>query len=159
MCIFTANKLQHMQYSFKGSLGRISSQVSRDLGRYLEEKFREAGCPVNNHEWAVLSYLTEHPRSCQKDIAHFLGTDKVMVKRIIDDMEHDGYLVREEDAHDKRFNQITLTAQGAQLFNELKSYAAEVLTDVYRDIPEVSIYQCLDTLRQISDNLYEILRR
>jgi len=148
-----------MQYSFKGSLGRISSQVSRDLGRYLEKKFREAGYPISNYEWAVLSYLNEHPRSCQKDIAHFLGTDKVMVKRIIDDMEQDGYLVREEDAHDKRFNQITLTDQGTHLFNDLKSYAAEVLTDAYQDIPEVSIYQCLDTLRQISDNLYDILRR
>jgi len=147
-----------MQYSFKGSLGRISSQVSRDLGRHLERKFQEAGYPVSNYEWAVLSYLTEHPRSCQKDIAYFLGTDKVMVKRIIDNMEQEGYLVRQEDAHDKRFNQIALTDRGTRLFSKLKAYAAEVLSDAYRDIPEASIYQCLETLRRISGNLDGFLR-
>jgi len=148
-----------MQYSFKGSLGRISSQVSRDLGRHLENKFRKAGYAVNNYQWAVLSYLTEHPHSCQKDIGHFLGADKVMVKRIIDGMEQGGYLVRKEDVHDKRFNQVSITDQGSELFKKLEPYAGEVLSEAYRDIPRVSLHQCLDTLRQISDNLDELLRR
>ena len=148
-----------MQYSFKGSMGRISSQVSRDLGKHLENKFRKAGYSINNYQWSVLSYLTEHPRSCQKDIACFLGTDKVMVKRIIDDMEKEGYVSREEDLHDKRFNQVILTKKGGDLFGKLELYADEVLSEAYQDIPEASVYQCLETLRQISGNLDELLRQ
>ena len=148
-----------MQYSFKGSLGRLSHQVARDLGRYLENKFSQAGYPVNNFQWAVLAYLTEHPYSCQKDIVHFLGTDKVMVKRILDSLEQMGYVVRKEDDHDKRFNQLTITRQGTVLFRKLEPLAVEVLKDAYRDIPEASLYQCLDTMRLIMGNLDDFLHK
>jgi len=149
----TTTKATHMKYSFKGSLGRITHQVSRDLGRHLEDKFQEAGYPVNMYEWTVLSYLTEHHQSCQKDIAHFLGTDKVMVKRIVDGLEKKGFVVRQEDPHDKRFNQVVITQAGGQLFASLEPFAEGVLKDAYLNISDASIHQCLNTLQEIAVNL------
>lgn len=140
-------------YSFKGSLGRITHQVTRDLGRHLEHKFQKAGYPVNMYEWTVLSYLVEHRQSCQKDIAHFLGTDKVMVKRVVDGLEKEGYVVRQEDPHDKRFNQVVITREGSKLFEALEPFAEEVLTDAYQNISDASIHQCLNTLHEIAVNL------
>ena len=142
-----------MKYSFKGSLGRITHQVSRDLGRHLEYKFQEAGYPLNMYEWTVLSYLVEHHQSCQKDIAHFIGTDKVMVKRIVDGLEKNGYVVRTGDPHDKRFNRVVITDTGDQLFKSLEAFAEDVLKDAYQNISDASIYQCLNTLQEIAFNL------
>lgn len=153
MCIFTTPKATHMKYSYKGSLGRITHQVSRDLGRYLEYKLEDAGYAVNMYEWTVLSYLMEHRQSCQKDIAHFIGADKVMVKRIVDGLEKKGYVVREEDPNDKRFNQVVITREGNDLFKKLEPYAEEVLREAYRNISDASIHQCLNTLQEIAVNL------
>lgn len=148
-----------MQYSFKGSLGRISHQISRDLGKYLEEKFQESGYSITSHQWTVLSYLKEHQRSCQKDIARFLGTDKVMVKRIVDELEKGSFVTREDDPHDKRFNQVVLTSLGDALFETLAPKADGVLKEVYDGIPDVSINQCLETLQFISGNLNGRLKK
>jgi DNA-binding MarR family transcriptional regulator len=148
-----------MQYSFKGLLGRISHQVSRDLGKYLEEKFQEAGYSINSHQWTVLSYLKEHQRSCQKDIARFMGTDKVMVKRIVDELEQSSFVLREEDPDDKRFNQVVMTSLGEALFDSLAPKAEDVLREAYEGIPDASINQCLETLQLISGNLEDKLKK
>ena len=142
-----------MNYSFKGSLARITHQISRDLGRYLEYKFQVSGYPVNMYEWSVLSYLLEHQKSCQKDIAHFIGTDKVMVKRIVDGLENTGLVIREEDPNDKRFNQGVITKEGEEMFRKLEPFAEQVLEDAYKNISDASIYQCLNTLHEIANNL------
>ncbi|GEM_PF-923188 len=144
-----------MKYSFEGSLGRISHQVSRDLGRHLERKFRQAGYSINNYEWAVLSYLFTHQKSCQKSIAAFLGTDKVMAKRIIDGLEKSGYVSRQEDTTDKRYKQVQMTPRGNALFKELEPFAGEVLETAFRGIPQSSISQTFDTLHRVLENLEE----
>ena len=142
-----------MEYSFKDSLGRITQQVSKGLGRILEKKFDEAGYSVNAAQWSVISYLNYNNYSSQKNISRFLGVNKVMTKRIIDRLEREDYVKRLPSKDDKRYNRIELTNKGKKLYNELKPFAEETLENVYSVLDNSDIKNCLYTLNKISDTL------
>jgi DNA-binding MarR family transcriptional regulator len=145
-----------MKYTFQKSLGRLTQQVSKGLGRILEKKFQAAGYSVTASQWSVISYLSQKNMATQKEIGNFLGVNKVMIKRIIDKLEGRGLVKRIPSSTDKRYNQIDITNKGLQLYNELVPFAEETLKEAYKGIDANSIENCLHTLGQISQKIDHI---
>jgi MarR family 2-MHQ and catechol resistance regulon transcriptional repressor len=97
--------------------------------------------------------LNDKDRSSQKEIGKFLGENKVMIKRIIDNLEKGKYLKRKQSKYDRRFNKIELTKKGKNLYSELKPFAEETLKEAYSGLEDKEIANCLDTLNKIANKL------
>ncbi len=147
-----------MKYSFQQSLGRLTQQVSKGLGQVLDMKFKNAGYTINSYQWTVISYLNYNNFSSQKNISQFLGVNKVMTKRIIDQLEENKYVKREPSQSDKRYNRIELTKKGQKLYHELTPFAEETLQEAYKNLDTQEIKNCLTTLNKITKTL-ESLRK
>lgn len=142
-----------MMYSFEKSLGKITHQVSKGLGRKLVHKFAQQNYHLNSSQWTVISYLSSHKEGIQKEISEFIGVNKVMMKRILDSLEKEGYVKRIPVKSDKRQNKIRLTRKGEKLYETLTPFAEETLQEAYSGLSEQEINQCLNTLKKIQETL------
>jgi DNA-binding MarR family transcriptional regulator len=142
-----------MKYSFDKSLGRITHQVSKRLGEKLSQKFRENQLNMDPFQWTVLSYLNYNEESIQKDIADFLGVNKVRTMRILDSLEKEGMIKRNIARGDKRQNNVKLTEKGKSYYDKLSPLAEETLKEAYSNLSQKEIQQCINTLLKIQDNL------
>jgi len=145
-----------MHYTFQKSLGRITQQVSKGLGRVLEKKFKDAGYSINSAQWTAISFLTQKGELSQSDISKFMGVNKVMVKRILDQLEESGIAKRAKARNDKRFNKIILTRKGHSLYKELTPYAEKTLEEAYSGFDPNEIEHCIHTLSKIADRLEKL---
>jgi DNA-binding MarR family transcriptional regulator len=142
-----------MNYDFDRSLGKITQQVSKALGKKLEAKFAQHMILINAAQWSIISMLYKKVRVIQKDIGIYLGMDKVMIKRVIDQLEKKEIVTRESSKHDKRFNHIQLTQSGRELYLKLMPYALETLNEACIGIDETEMDRCIDILHQVYANI------
>ena len=142
-----------MKYSFDKSLGKITHQISKDLGKKLVKKFAEHNYHISSLEWTVISYLYYNKESNQKEIGEFISENKVMIKRIIDNLAKQGYVKRSISKKDKRKNTIKLTSSGEKLYFTLAPLAEKTLKEAYSGLSKKEINQCLTTLNKIQQTL------
>lgn len=142
-----------MPYSFESSLGRLTQQVSKGLGKLLEYKFLQAGYAISAAQWTVISYLNSSGKATQKQIGRSMKVNKVMIKRIIDSLESEGYLKRIPANEDRRYNIVELTNKGQSLYSELVPYAEMTLNEVCEQIDNNEIENCLGTLSKIANKI------
>ena len=142
-----------MTYDFDKSIGKLTQQVSKNLGKNLEEKFKEHGSSIKALEWSILSMLYKYGKRNQRDISAFMALDKVKIKRIIDGLEKDKFVKREESQIDKRFNNIQITPKGKKVYKQLEKYVEEVIANASKGISSSDFNKCLEVLEMIKDNL------
>ncbi len=142
-----------MPYSFESSLGRLTQQVSKGLGKLLEYKFLQAGYNISAAQWTVISYLNSSGKATQKQIGRSMKVNKVMIKRIVDSLESEGYLKRIPANEDRRYNIVELTNKGKLLYSELVPYAEMTLNEVCEQIDNTEIQNCLGTLSKIANKI------
>lgn len=143
-------------YEFDKSLGKITGQVSRALGNRLEEKLAKHGIKISAAQWSIISFLQNKTAQTQKDIAVFMELDKVMVKRLIDQLEKSGFVTRRISQTDRRSNYVDLTENGIAIYNKAYGIAEEVLNEACRNITVNEQNQIFSLLEQIYNNLKRV---
>jgi len=142
-----------MNYNFEQSLGKLCRQISREIGNKLEERFLENDIKFRSIDWMALSYIKHHNKLSQNELSVLCGFDKVTINRIIERLEEKELIIKEICPEDKRIRYISLSKKGTTTFDELKTYAEEIIVNVTDDIPEKELKSCLSTLIKISQNL------
>ena len=140
-------------YKFEDSLGRLSREISRDLGLLLENKFRNNGLEIRLSEWLILTYIFNKKISSQKELVEATGRNKVAVKRLIDILEKKNLVYRVTGAEDHRYNKVYLTSQGESTYKKLSQIAAGALSKAKNNIPGAEIESCIRVLHKVSENL------
>lgn len=146
-----------MQYQFSESIGRISQDLSRNIGKLLVNNFKAHGYKITRDEWTVIAYVLYYKKMNQQNIAIHIGRDKVAVTRILDKLQGEGYIKRKTDRKDKRNNIASLTPKGKELYNTLRPVAGETLEMVYNNIPKEDIERSINTLNKMLVNIEEAL--
>lgn len=140
-------------YDFDKSLGKITGLVSRALGYRLEEIFAKHGIKLTAAQWGIISLLHKKTDQPQKDITIFMELDKVMVKRLIDQLENKGLVTRTTSETDRRANYVHLTESGAAIYDKAVGDAEEVLNEAYKNITKDEYNQLFSVLERIYGNL------
>ena len=99
----------------------LASQVSKYGRRRLEAALGEHGLLLG-HE-AVLSALDDFGPLSQQQLADSLDFDKSHLVSRIDDLVGRGLVTRTQDPADRRRNQVTLTAAGQALVDQMRPVA------------------------------------
>lgn len=142
-----------VMYDFDKSLGKITGLVSRALGHRLEEKFGKHGIKLTAEQWTIISMLQKKTDQTQKDITVFMELDKVMVKRLIDQLENSGLVTRTTSETDRRANYVNLTKRGTELYDKAVVNAEEALNEAYKNITKDEYNHLFSLLERIYSNL------
>ena len=141
-----------MPYKFGNNLGKLTMNVSKIIGRSLENNFKKEGIIFKAIEWVVLTYLYNLGPQTQKQLVESTGKDKSSIKRIIDVFEEQKYASRKIEDHDRRFRKVKLTPKGKSLYLKLEKIVQDTLLTTTKDIDAEKLKICVEVLSSITQN-------
>ena len=89
---------------------------------------------IDARQLGVMVLIGETAHRSQVAISQHLGLDRAHVARLVDDLETLGYVSRDADPSDRRYYNLTLTAQGQEVLNNAKKRSRETEDDVYQSL-------------------------
>lgn len=107
------NTMEATQRSFKLLFG----SAIRAFLKQSTKEFENQGLKISPEQHYILRILTQED-SIQSDLAEILQKDKSAIMRHIDQLEILGYVIRVNDATDRRKKHIVITELGTSVFNQ-----------------------------------------
>jgi MarR family transcriptional regulator, transcriptional regulator for hemolysin len=126
-------------------------ETSRLLRNYVEHRAKSRG--TTRAQWIVLFRLREQEGLSQVDLADVLELQPISLVRLLDRLVDQGLLERRSDPHDRRANQLFLTATGRRLVDDLDSLRDAIATDVLADVSPAAIRTSLEALVSVKERV------
>ena len=101
-------------------LNQAADVTSREFEAFYKTKYG-----MLRTEWRVLFHLGRYGDMTAKDICDRARIHKTKVSRAVQALEDKRYLSRQERADDRRHENLSLTASGAQVFTTLLEQAKQ----------------------------------
>lgn len=132
------------------SLGFIINTAGRRISQLVSLQFNKYD--ITTEQWIVLNRLDEKDGISQKDLAKRVEKDQTTVTRILDQLERKGLVQRKTNREDRRSFLIYITVPGKSLNKTLTPMEAEVIKDLFKNLPQDQIAQLRSTVTHIINN-------
>lgn len=141
-----------MQYDYTNLIGFKIIKGEVLIKRKLLNAFIEKGYTITFEQWTVLNVLYAEPGIIQSEIAQRTYKDKTNVTRILDVLERNGYIVRENSKKDRRIACIYLTDAAKKMFVDLIPYTEEINEKFCQGISDTELNLFNDILERLCQN-------
>ena len=129
---------------------RKITKIAREAEKLVLRTLREDG--VGTAEIDLIHALRHHPGCTQAMLAEILHADKAAIARRTKNLETKGYLVRQDDAVDRRCQLLFPTAKA----ETLKSSKAEIEASFYEYLVAVLTEEEATVFASLLDRLYTV---
>jgi DNA-binding MarR family transcriptional regulator len=113
----------------------------------------EAGIELPLEQLPLLVILSKKAPLSQKELSEITLRDKSSILRSISALEKKGLIMVEQDASDKRRNNIVLTPEGRTLATKIKQFMRNAEEDALSVFPEEERVKVLQTIKRFADRL------
>jgi DNA-binding MarR family transcriptional regulator len=140
---------------FREDLSRNFGFILHDVARLLRTVFdrRVKSLGLTRSQWWVLTHLFRNPGATQSELADVLEVEKATLGRLLDRLEHKGWIRREADGADRRAKRVYLTEEVAPAMKSMRSAAAELRRDALAGLSAEDQSRFVDTLLAVKGNL------
>ncbi len=132
-------------------LGKQLYLITRQYVGVLSHMLNDCGLDRHYYPLWVIGQAQE-PLS-QQQLAVQLEVDKVLVTRIVDNLESQGFLRRELNPHDRRSYQLQLTLKGKKLIPIIGAAFEHLNTAAFEGFTCEEVTRFLDQVQAIRKNL------
>lgn len=108
-------------------LGLLLHDAARALRKRFEASSAEFG--LSSAQWRMLVHVARVGAAPQSRFADLLEIEPISASRLLDRMEQQGWVTRENDPHDRRVRLVLPTVKALQAFDHIKIIADEVYGD------------------------------
>ena len=126
-------------------------RITNQLNRGLRERLKRSG--INIARWRVLAVLKDNDQMNIGQIVERTLIEQPTVSRIVDQLEREGFALREISAEDSRFVQVTLTKLGEKAFKEIYPTATEHQEQALQGFSKQEIKNLIGYLERIQHNI------
>lgn len=140
-------------FQFETSFGRSLGMAHTALFRHLAKLLKENNLPVTPEQFGVLTHLWRNDGLQQSELAICTNRNRANVTRIIDILEREGIVARQDDPNDRRVFKIFLTDFGRQLKEETARCAQQSIEDSLVDVSDKDRAIAMDVLKKIIKNV------
>ena len=123
------------------------------LKQFIAAKLRKAQVPLTPEQFMLIDLLWNHGQMSQQELADRMQKDKNSVTQLVDAIERKGFVVRQQNAKDRRSNTIVLTEKAIQLRDEAKQKGISILDEMLEGINEDELRSFLTTLHKLNENM------
>ena len=113
-------------------LGSLFGRITRRL--MVAEEPLLAEHELSMWGYAVLTHLAQQPADSQLALATAIGHDKSRLIPLLDQLEHDGLIVREQDPADRRHRRVRLSPQGESRLAAVQAKVRAMEDDLLADL-------------------------
>lgn len=144
-------KLKFSVFPRNQSPGFVIYRAASKLKLGLQRAFVANGFNITPEQWGVMSALWEHEGLHQSLLAEKTAKDRHNVTRILNRLEKDGFIRREQDLEDLRLHKVYLTEEG----KALKALLVPIVTNFLKRTMDGLTQDDLDTMKRILSALAE----
>ncbi len=128
-------------------LAVLAGRISAEFADLYRDKF-----DISVPEWRVVAHLSTDKKISVREIFHRVDMDKSKVSRAADRLVARGYVIKRQNPRDKRLIELSLTAKGRDMLNEIGDIAARYQAGVLTGMAP-------ETARQFELGLRSLLER
>ncbi|MDP1813234.1 MAG: MarR family transcriptional regulator [Leadbetterella sp.] len=140
-------------FQFETSFGRALGMAHTAMFRYLAKLMKEKNLPITPEQFGVLTHLWRNDGLQQSELAICTNRNRANVTRIIDILEREGIVVRQDDPNDRRVFKIYLTDLGKELKKETAQCAQKSIEDSLIDVSDEDRAIAMGVLKKIIKNV------
>lgn len=129
----------------------LSNRISRAFFDEVETKYG-----VSIAEWRVILTLVSEPGLSGADITNRWAMEKMAVNRAVQRLVDSGNVARTRDPDDRRSYQLTLTAKGMKLYEEIAPSANKRYAELTSSISGDELEALVATLRKMISRAEEL---
>lgn len=133
------------------NFGFILNDVARLLRTTYDRRMKALG--LTRSQWWVLTHLYRNDGVTQSELAEILEIEKPTLGRLLDRLQANGWVRREEHAGDRRAKRVFLTDEVGPAMKAMRDAAAEMRRDALAGLNPSEQSQFVDTLLTVKANL------
>lgn len=137
--------------NFTPGLGLLLHDASRAVRKRFEA--RSAAFGLSSAQWRMMLHVCKMGCATQSRFADLLEIEPISVSRLLDRMEEQGWVTRENDPSDRRAKLIKPTVKALEAFNHIKSIADDVYADALAGLSDDQCRELMTGLSAIIFNL------
>lgn len=119
--------------------------------RTVERQLQKTGVYRGQHH--MLMYISDHPNRSQVEIAEGMEITPATVAVTIKKLVKEGYIKKQMDDNDNRFNKIELTEKGNRVVKESHWIFGRIDEEMLKGFTKEEIIQLKDYIERIKNNL------
>lgn len=123
---------------------------------YLERELNRSGVFRSQHQ--MLMYISRSPNASQKDIANHQHVSTATIAVSLKKLEKGGYIKREMDAADNRYNQICITQKGKEIVDGSIKVFGKVEQALFNEFAEEELTRFEEYLDRVRLNLEHLFQ-
>lgn len=123
------------------------------LKQFIAAELRKRGVPLTPEQFLLIDLLWNQGPMSQQQLADQMQKDKNSVTKLVDAIERKGFVVRQQNALDRRSNTLVLTEKALELRDGAKQKGISILDEMLDGISEEELRTFLATLRKLSINM------
>ena len=123
------------------------------IKRYIASMLRQQGVPLTPEQFMLIDLLWNEGEMTQQQLADQMQKDKNSVTKLVDAIERKGFVVRQQNPHDRRANTLVLTEKANQLKPGAKQKGISILDEILDGISEDELRGFLATLNKLNRNM------
>ena len=133
------------------NFGFILNDVARLLRTTYDRRMKVLG--LTRSQWWVLTHLYRNDGVTQSELAEILEIEKPTLGRLLDRLQANGGVRRQEHAADRRAKRVFLTEEVGPAMKAMRVAAAEMRRDALAGLSRAQQSQFVDTLIAVKANL------
>jgi MarR family transcriptional regulator, organic hydroperoxide resistance regulator len=147
-------RMQDNHFCSQEHLGKIVGDTHVAMVKHLSKILKENDIPITPDQFRVLMYLWQQDGKSQQELAVLSCRDRANVTRIIDILEREGVVERQDDENDRRIFKIHLTEFGKTLESQTLECVQKSTEDALQGINPSDLEICIKVLKKIAENLH-----
>ena len=137
------------------SLQFLFANTIRALFRQSGKEFENQELNLSPEQHFLLRILTSQEESIQSDLAEIMQKDKSAIMRHVDQLEKTGYVVRVNDAVDRRKKHIVITESGVTVLKKCEDVIANLMQKNLKGVSEEELTTFKKVLIKLKENAEE----
>ncbi len=135
------------------TIGKLTAAINRNLQIILNHKLKDISIRSGQHDFFYVISLYEG--ITQKELSEWLYISKSTTAKAIKNLMDHGYVRKEKDTEDNRYDCLYLTEKGKQISAQMQETFKEVVDITTRNLSPLEIKQTKELLKRILNNVLE----
>ena len=123
------------------------------LNQFIAAKLRQENVPLTPEQFLLIDLLWNQGSMSQQQLADQMQKDKNSVTKLVDAIERKGFVMRQQNASDRRSNTLVLTEKALELRDHAKQKGISILDEMLEGISEAELRSFLSTLNKLNVNM------
>lgn len=135
------------------SIGKLTAAIHRNVQIILNNKLKGISIRSGQHDFFYVISLKEG--ISQKELSEWLYISKSTTAKAVKNLIAHGYIRKEKDMDDKRYDRLYLTEKGREISARMNETFMEVVEITTRHLSQSEIEQTKTLLKKILINVLE----